>query len=313
MNFKTAPHRILFISLSNIGDVVMTTPVLRALHVYFPEATIDIVADSRSAEIFKHCPYREELFFKHKRELFRGGWSLLKALRKRYYDLIVDLRTDGFAYLLRGNKRLTKWHRKNTGLHSVEQHMSIISSIYIPGQIPSCHIWLSETELHFANQILDPYKGKRLLGVGPGANSRKKIWPADRFVSLVDRLRDQFDAVILFGSKRDHLYAEYIYSRISLPCINLCEKTTLLQAAAVLGHIKLYLGNDSGLGHMAAAMGKPTMTIFGPGEPERYRPWAERAMLVIGDGHDINRVTVDDVVNILDKEYFRHSLSVKKT
>ncbi len=304
--------RILFISLSNIGDAIMTTPVLQALHTRYPEAIIDIVADRRSAEIFMYCPYRGELFFKQKREILRGGWSLLKALRARRYDLIVDLRTDGFAYLLRTDKRLTKWHRKNNGLHSVEQHMGIIGSIYAPAPIPACHIWLGENEIHFANQIIGSYKGKRLLGIGSGANSQKKIWPADRFVSLIDRLRDWFDAAVLFGNKRDQECSEYIYSRISLPCINLCGKTTLLQAAAVQAHIELYVGNDSGLGHMASAMGTPTMTIFGPGEPERYRPWGNRAMLAAGNGQEIDQATVEDVIHVLERDYFRYSFSTGK-
>jgi heptosyltransferase III len=305
------PDSILLISLSNIGDVIMTTPVLQALHEYSPGSRIDIVADSRSSDIFRFCPYRGELFLKHKKGLFRGGWDLLKAVRKNHYDLIVDLRTDGFAYLLRGNRRLTKWHRASDSLHSVEQHMSIIKSIWHQKEIPPCHVWLSKTERDYAPEVLGIYKGSKLLGLGPGANSKKKVWPAERYVLLVERLSDQFDAIIIFGSNRDRAYADYIHSHIHMPCINLCEKTTLLQAAAVQAHIELYIGNDSGLGHMAAAMGKPTMTIFGPGEPERYRPWIKGGMLAIGRNHDIDNVMVDDVVRALENEYFGCELSVK--
>ena len=305
--------RILFFSLSNIGDAIMTTPALQALHTRYPKAIIDIVADRRSAEIFKYCPYRGKLFYKQKREILRGGWLLLQTLRAKHYDLIVDLRTDGLAYLLHADKRLTKWHRKNNGLHSVEQHMSIISSINVSGQIPPCHIWLSDTEKHFADQVLYVYKNKRLLGLGPGANSRKKIWPADRFVTLVNQISDRFDAIILFGSKRDHAYAEYVHLHTACPCINLCEKTSLLEAAAVMDHIGLYIGNDSGLGHMASAMSKPTMTIFGPGEPERYRPWGHRAMLAAANGQAIDQVTVEDVIHVLEQDYFRHPITTGKS
>lgn len=287
----------------------MTTPVLQVLHEHFPDAWIDIVADRRSAEIFEHCPYRGTVFFKHKKELFRGSWSLLVKLRKSYYDLIVDLRTDGLAYLLRGGKRLTRWHIKNAGLHSVEQHMNVIKAVCVPAQIPLCHIWLSEHERYFADHVLDAYRNMRLLGIGPGANSGKKIWPAERFVSLINLLSNRFDAVILFGGKRDRNQAGYIDTHIRMPCINLCEKTSLLEAAAVMNHIGLYIGNDSGLGHMAAAMGTPTMTIFGPGEPERYRPWGKGSMVVVGDNHDINCVTASAVAGVLENEYFRPSLS----
>ena len=290
----------------------MTTPVLQALHQCYPEARVDIVADGRSADIFKYCPYRGELFLKYKKGLFRGGWDLLKAVRKSYYDLIVDLRTDGLAYLLRGNKRLTKLHKKSPGEHSVEQHMSVIRSAWGYKKIPAGHIWLGDIEKDFANEVLESYKGRKLLGLGPGANSQKKVWPAEKFVLLIDNLRDCFDATILFGGKRDRAYAEFIHSHAHMPCINLCEKTTLLEAAAVQEHIELYIGNDSGLGHMASAMGKPTMTIFGPGESGRYRPWGKKAMLVIGRDHDINTVEVDDIFNILENEYFNKALSAER-
>jgi ADP-heptose:LPS heptosyltransferase len=310
---ETNNTRILFITLSNIGDAIMTTPVLQALHTIYPEAIIDIVADQRSGEIFNHCPYRGEILYKQKNKVFRGGWQLLKTLHARKYDLIVDLRTDGFAYLLRANKRLTKWHSKSKSVHAVEQYMGIISPIYTSDQIPACHIWIGKSEVHFANQVFGPYKGKKMLGVGPGANSQKKIWPADSYVALIDRLRNHFDAVILLGNGDDQESSGYISRHADLFCIDLCGKAALLQTAAVLGHIALYVGNDSGLGHMASAMDKPTMTIFGPGNPERYRPWGNRAMLVAGSGQEVDRVSVEDVIQVLEKVYFRHPATAGKS
>ncbi len=127
-------NKILFISLSNIGDAIMTTPVLRALHECYPEAVIDIVGDRRSSEVFKHCPFRGEIFHKQKQRFLRGTPALLKALWFQSYDLIVDIRTDGLAYLIPAGKRYTKFNkklnRKTTGLHSVQQHMGIISNIF---------------------------------------------------------------------------------------------------------------------------------------------------------------------------------------
>ncbi len=73
-------NKILFISLSNIGDAIMTTPVLMALHECYPEAVVDIVGDKRSSEIFKHCPFRGEIFNKQKNMFLRGVPALLKTL-----------------------------------------------------------------------------------------------------------------------------------------------------------------------------------------------------------------------------------------
>ncbi len=90
-------RHILLITLSNIGDALMTTPVLEALHRQYPQAVIDIVTDARASDLFEHCPYRGEIILKQKG--WRGTIALLKQLRVTRYDLIVDLRTDGLTLL----------------------------------------------------------------------------------------------------------------------------------------------------------------------------------------------------------------------
>ncbi len=123
--------KILFISLSNIGDAVMTTPVLQALHELYPEAVIDIVGDQRSSEIFKHCPFRGEIFHKQKKSFLRGVPALLMTLWSQYYDLVVDIRTDGLSYIFPAGYLYTifnwKLNKIPTGSHAVLQHIGIIS------------------------------------------------------------------------------------------------------------------------------------------------------------------------------------------
>ena len=301
--------RVLFISLSNIGDAVMTTPVLQALHAKYPEAKIDIVADQRSSEIFLHCPYRGEIFHKEKRQFMRGGLSLLKRLRATRYGLVVDLRTDGLAYLLRADRRLTKWQGKAYGPHAVEQHMGIIFSLHGDNQIPLCHIWLGEDEKSFARQALGAYAGKRLLGLGPGANWPGKIWPKEKFLTLIQHMKDRFNAVILFGDDSDRESSEFISANSKLPCVDLCGRTSLLQAAAVQELLNAFVGNDSGLGHMASAMGIPSLTIFGSGKPDRYHPWGDKAVWLAGKDQVIENILIQDVAAFLDK----HILSCRGT
>ncbi|MBT8439621.1 MAG: glycosyltransferase family 9 protein, partial [Gammaproteobacteria bacterium] len=133
--------QILFITLSNIGDAVMTTPTLERLHQLFPNALIDLVCDARSEILFEHCPYRGEIFLKDKKQGKKGLFKLIRQLRKKRYDLIVDLRTDGLAYLLRAKKRLTKFGHQPYGPHAVEDLISIIDKINPEKQIPPTRIW----------------------------------------------------------------------------------------------------------------------------------------------------------------------------
>jgi len=298
---KDEVNKILFISLSNIGDAIMTTPVLQALHELYPEATIDIVGDQRSNEIFKHCPFRGEIFHKQKNSFLRGVPALLKTLWAQSYDLVVDIRTDGLAYLLLAGKRLTKLNRIKTGAHAVQQHLGIISKIYQSAP-PQCHIWTNSIEKKFAEESLGDYYGKKLLGIGPGANAEVKIWPKENYLSLVEKAGEIFDAIVFFGDNRDKEVSDFISSHVETPCINLCGKTSVLQAVAILKLMTGFVGNDSGLGHMASAAGIPTITMFGVGEPERYRPWGEKALWLVGEKQNINNVAVDDVVGLLQKQ-----------
>lgn len=172
-------RRILFFTLSNIGDAVLTTPALEALQQCFPDASIDLVADPRSSQIFAHCPYRGHIFHKNKKAGWRGLVSLIYQLRRIPYDLVVDLRTDGLAYLLSARKCLTKQGIKPAGPHAVERHMAVVASLLPPAApIPSCRIWLQAEQVQFAKAQLSPLPGRRWLALGPGANWPPKIWPA---------------------------------------------------------------------------------------------------------------------------------------
>ncbi|MBI5041449.1 MAG: glycosyltransferase family 9 protein [Gammaproteobacteria bacterium] len=272
----------------------MTTPVLEALHRRYPDAVIDIVADRRSSEVFTHCPYRGHIVFKEKRAGWRGTLQLVRTLRRTRYDLIVDLRTDGLSYLLRADRRLTKRHRQARGPHAVEQHMGVIAALGAT-DIPPTHIWLTPQLEQAAEQRLHTLPGTRWLALGPGANWEPKIWPAAQFRDLITHLADAFDGVILLGGPSDTDRCGSVAQNCPLPHVNLAGQTGLLEAAAVLARATVFVGNDSGLGHLASAVGTPTLTLFGPGQPERYRPWGEHVRWLTSPENDLNRLGAEAV------------------
>ncbi len=282
-------NTLLFITLSNIGDAVLTTPALVLLHQLFPAAAIDIVGDQRSVALFKNCPYRRHVYLKHKHRLLRGSIDLIWRLRRNRYDLIVDLRTGILPSALRGRLKYT--HRQGkTATHAVEQHVSVICELTGDRAIPGTQIWLAEQQQQFARQQLSPLTGRALLAIGPGANWERKIWPWRRYAELGTRLADACSGLVLLGSRQDKGLGDSIRATVSLPCINLCGRTTLLEAAAVLERCGLFIGNDSGLGHLASAVGTPTFTLFGPGQPQRYHPWGDKAAWYVDPQADIGRI-----------------------
>ena len=288
---------ILLITLSNIGDALMTTPVLEALHHQYPQAVIDIVTDARASDLFEYCPYRGEIILKQKG--WRGTIALLKRLRVTRYDLIVDLRTDGLTLLLHGRRKLTRRGNRTTCGHAVERHLDVISQYIRPAEIPPQRVWLTKSHQKFAQQQLADLPGKRWLALGPGARWAPKCWSPENYVELANQLTDYFDAIILLGSQDDMNTCQHISESLVLPHRNLAGKTDLLQAAAILEQAQLFVGSDSGLGHLAAASGTATLTVFGPGDPERYHPWHPQARWVQSKNDSIDNVTVSQVVELV--------------
>jgi ADP-heptose:LPS heptosyltransferase len=272
-----ATRSILLITLSNVGDAVMTTPVMTALHDKYPLADMDIVTDARAAPLFSHCPWRGAIILKDKQAGWRGLAVLLQRLRQTRYDLLVDLRTDGLSLLLRARRRLTRRGNRSVSGHAVERHFSVIREREHLTAIPAPSVWLSAAEEDFAAQALAGLPGSRWLALGPGARWEGKRWPAGHFAALANRLQGETDAVILLGSAAERDTCNGLEADLAGPCLNLAGRTNLLQATAVLQRAHLFIGNDSGLGHMAAAVGTPTVTLFGPGDPLRYHPWHHRA------------------------------------
>ena len=289
-------NKILLITLSNIGDAVMTTPVLEALHKTWPLATIDIVTDARANQLFTHCPYGGRVVLKDKQAGWRGTLALVRQLRSTRYDLVVDLRTDGLTLLLRARHRQTRRGSRPSGYHAVERHFGVISRHIDTTRIPAALIRLSQAEHRFADEQLSGLPGQRWLALGPGARWQPKRWPVQHFRALVNQIQEKFDAVILLGDTAESAVCQDIEDSLRLPGINLAGKTDLLQAAAVLAQSQLFVGNDSGLGHIAAATGTPTVTVFGPGDPARYHPWHPQARWIQSNTGNIEDIAVDAVI-----------------
>ena len=282
--------KILFITLSNIGDVILTIPTLLKLSKRYKNAKFDIVGDDRSKILFKYYPFINKFFIKDKSKGFRGTLSLLRDIRKTNYDVAVDLRSDGLLYLIRADKKFHKINNKN--IHSIEKHYLSIKEQ--DKKIPEPTIWLSNEEKRKARKLL-PKSYKKILAFGLGANSSHKIWPTKFYAELGNLLKQQFDLIVLIGDVKDNEYFSAFTKNYKGPLLNLSGKLDLLTTAAVLEKVQLFIGNDSGLGHIASAVNINTFTIFGPGEPHRYRPWGEKARWIKDNQNEIKKIKPRDI------------------
>jgi lipopolysaccharide heptosyltransferase III len=288
--------KILFVGLSSVGDVVMTTPVLKSLQNEYPDALFDIVVDKRGTGLYKNYPRLNRLYLKDKDRPLRGVPDLLLQLWKNKYDLVVDVRTDGLAYLLRAKKRYTKWFAKSYGPHAVENLMGVIAGIHGDKKIPNASVWPSGADKEYAEKELSVFENKdKLLAISVG-DSRKpiKTWPANNFIDLIKRHGKDFSGVIFLGSSFEAKETEAVAGSIDLPCINTVGNS-LLEAATILEKSYLYIGPDSGLGHIAAAVGTPTISFFSHVTPEQYRPWGNKSECLSGADNDARNISVDEV------------------
>ncbi len=263
---------ILFVSSTRIGDAVLSTGLLAHLSKCFPEARFTIACGPLPAPIFAHAPGVKRVIVLRKRPL-AGHWlGLWGEVVGTAWDLIVDLRGSALSWTLWAKKRRV-FRRAESTLHRVES----LGRFLALDEPPAPRIWWSATEEDFAAKNVGD--GSPVLALGPTANWAAKIWPAERFTELLDRLTGAAgifpDArIAVFGGAGERDIARPVLEAIpSERCIDLVGAVDILTAAACLNNCGLFVGNDSGLMHIAAATGIPTLGLFGPSQPLHYAPW----------------------------------------
>jgi heptosyltransferase III len=278
---------LLLLTLSNIGDVVLTTPVVELLRERFPDARLDIAGDARSLPLLSATPGLVDCFTKDKTRFSRGALQLLTQLRRRRYDLSIDLRSPLLGHLTRSRRVLSRpWRRGSPSVHAAQAHVDVLRPLLGDLPAPPTRLHLPNGGLERAEQRLAHLPRPR-IALAPGANWPPKTWPPERFAQLMSEMSRQAGSWVLLGSPADRAALPALLAVPGAPLHDAMGGTTLLEAAALLACCDVFVGNDSGLGHIAAAVGLPTLTLFGPGQPARYHPWSPRARWLVSATGDI--------------------------
>ena len=264
--------KILFITATRIGDAVLSTGLLGHLMERHPDAAITVACGPAAVPLFEGVPQVERRIVMTKRP-WGGHWvSLWLASVGVRWDLVVDLRGSATAWLLSARRRLV--HRGNNG---GGHRLTTLARVMDLAEPPSPRLWI--TAEHEADAVQLVPGGGPVLALAPTANWAGKIWPAENFIAVAERLTAPGGIlpnarIAIFGATDERTIAQPIIDAIAPGrCIDLVGETRLLTAAAALGRCDLFVGNDSGLMHMAAAMGTPTLGLFGPSRTETYAPW----------------------------------------
>ncbi len=303
--------KILVINPFGIGDVLFATPVARALRIKYPDSFIGFLCNRQVGPILKNNPDINELFFYSRGDLKKIKkisrlahlsylLGALGHLRKIKFDLALDLslvnhysfvlmligvrQRYGFDYKRRGRFLTDKIELNGfAGKHVVDYYYDLIGKLGIDTFARKLELKVDKKDEEWAAGFLKENEVKcsvPLIGISAfggsswGAKAKKKQWPIEYFANIVQKIIERYKAkIILLGTendKKESLKLENLIGAKEL--INAAGKTSLGQLAALIGNFKLFIGNDSGPLHMAAALDVKTVSIFGPADELVYGP-----------------------------------------
>ena len=265
--------RILFITATRVGDAVLSTGLLDHLIRENPEARVTVACGPMAAPLFEAVPNLERIIVLEKQAFSLHWVRLWAACVGRYWDVLVDLRNSPMPYLLAAGAR----RRRGGGREPVHRVRQLAAVVGLEADPPAPRLWVAEKHQAKGKALIPD--GPPVLAVGPTANWEAKMWGAGKFTQLVGRLCAA-DGILpgarvaVFGHAAERPAARGLIDAIPPErCIDLVGQGDLLAVFACLRRCAFYVGNDSGLMHMAAASGVPTLGLFGPSNAERYAPW----------------------------------------
>jgi heptosyltransferase-2 len=298
------PERILIRSTNWIGDAIMTTPAVRTIRQNFPQAHIAILVHPWVADVFSASPHVDETILYKKKSDHKGlggMWRLSRELSRKAFDIAILLQNafeaalitylaqipvragfnrDGRGLLLTHSVSIGKGLRK---IHQVHYYQGLLKNLGLICGPDELFLEISEGNREWASDLLRQRRSVGpLIGLNPGAAyGPAKRWPAEKYGDLASRLVRELDAtVIVFGTQADQKAAEIIRQRTSGSIVDLCGKTDLGQALAVIKECRCFVTNDSGLMHVAAALQTPLVAIFGSTDHIATGPFSKNSAVV---------------------------------
>lgn len=305
------PRRILIIKPSSLGDIVHALPVLAGLRAAYPQAHIAWLVGKSFAPLLEGHPLLDEAISFDRRHYGRmlRNWQaaadfvrFLRALRRRRFDLVVDLQgliRSGFLSWASGARsrvgfaaaREFGWafYSRRVSVepgvsHAVEKNLCVARALGLSVASPAFPLGLRPEELDAARELLSRAAGRPLdafVAVLPGARWETKRWPPRRFGELLGRLRAAgYPPCVLLGGPEDQPLSSSICGACPADVIDLIGRTSLRQLSALLAQANLVICHDSGPMHLAAALGRPLVAIFGPTDARRTGPYCRTARVV---------------------------------
>ncbi|MFH1612275.1 MAG: glycosyltransferase family 9 protein [bacterium] len=305
-------EKILIIRLSSIGDVLLTTPIIKALREKYKNSYIAFVVEPKSYEIIKDNSYLDKIFIFHKQEfeqklkkniknlpiVFQEIKDFVAKIKEEKFDLVIDLHNvDRSAFLsifskakykIGDNKQLLniflnkKIKTSGRKKHIVENYLEIVKSLGIMEIEKKPNINFLEEDENFANVFLKKYsiQPKKLIGINPFASWPTNLWVPQYYAKVIDFLNCKGYSTIIFGQNENNPYLKEVINSLKTTSIIAIGKTNLTQLAALIKQCSLLITPDTGPMHIATAVGTKVLALFGPANPISTGPLGENNLVI---------------------------------
>jgi predicted lipopolysaccharide heptosyltransferase III len=293
----TQVRRVLVVRLRSIGDAVLSTPALHALRRFVPHAEIDLLLEDWVAPLLENSPDVTRVVTVE-RDSFKSRVAVWRSLRASRYDVAYDLHGGSTASILAwssgarhtvgyasyGHARLLKhtaphpaalWGRAR--LHSAEQQLALVGWTGVPvTDLPASRITVSEeARAGVADRLRRAgiYDGRPVALFHPAAAFATKTWDAKHFARVADEVSARGFTVVAVAAPHEREVLRSLMSQARLPLVTF-DDLPLPELAALAERARLFVGNDSGVAHIAAALRVPSVVVFGSSNVWHWRPWS---------------------------------------
>jgi lipopolysaccharide heptosyltransferase II len=287
MSEKSKINKILFITLSNLGDVILTLPALDALRANFPEAKITVMVGPRPKEIFEENPFIERLIIFDKHAAWKDQSRLFRELKDQHFDLVVDLRNTFFGFALGSRYKTspfsflasTNMHRKERNLFILEEALKSLRPLAVAKDRVFSFTASDKAHIDSLLEKEGIAAADKVILVSPVTGGENKRWETDKFAQLCRQLCRDYK-VILVGTKAHQDNSRYITQSCSAGVRDFTGLTNLKQLAYLMTRSSLLVTCDTGTAQLSSYLDTPTLVLFGPTDKKKYGPWSGRSVVL---------------------------------
>jgi len=290
--------KILIIRIDGIGDLVLSTPALRAIREEFPQANITLVLNSNAQDLFKGIPWIDRII------VYRNLIQMAKILRQENFDLAIDLLMDyllksAFLVFLSSARYKLGYNIQGRGVffnirieptwaekHIIERTLDVLRAIGVDTENRIPKILISDEQKNFTEEFLNQQKISKddlLIGIHPGGRYLTQRWLLERFAQVADRIIAEYRIkVIIIGAPDEEKLICKVASLIKKQVVEAIG-VSLGRLSALIARCNLFVCNNSGLLHIATAVSTPTVSTMGPTIPYLWWPQGENHIVVRKD------------------------------